>query len=79
MNECGKSDKPIVPEKPANNGNAQAVASPAERVEGRGLAKGNSIRQTRFRTQSREDLQSALDRIRQIVLAVMTQGRSPVR
>jgi RNA-directed DNA polymerase len=34
-------------------------------VEGRGLATGNPIQQTRSRTQSRKDLQRALERIRQ--------------
>jgi group II intron reverse transcriptase/maturase len=34
-------------------------------VEGRGLAKGNPAKQNRSRTQSRQDLQSALDRVRQ--------------
>lgn len=35
-------------------------------MEGRGLAKGNAHEQNRFRTQSREFLQSELERIRQI-------------
>jgi len=34
-------------------------------MEGRGLAKGNSAKRNRSRTQSRTDLQSALDRVRQ--------------
>ena len=62
MNGDGKSDKPIVPGKRANKG--QAVSRPAERVEGRGLAKGNSGEQTRFWTQGQIDLNHALDRIR---------------
>jgi len=37
MNEHGKSDRPIVPEKSPN----QAQARVAEEMEGRGLAKGN--------------------------------------
>ena len=65
MNGRGKSDKPIVPRKPANNGGPAWAASSAERVEGRGLAKGNPSQPNRPRTQSREGLQSALDRIRQ--------------
>ena len=65
MNGRGKSDKPIVPRKPANNGGPAPAASSAERVEGRGLAKGNPSQPNRPRTQSREGLQSALDRIRQ--------------
>ncbi len=50
MHEHGKSDKPVVPKKPANNEEAGLPGSSAEQVEGRGLAKGNSIPQTRFRT-----------------------------
>jgi group II intron reverse transcriptase/maturase len=38
MHGAGESDRPIVPEKPANNG---GVPAPAESVEGRGLAKEN--------------------------------------
>jgi len=63
MNGRGKSDRPIVPKKPANKG--EGAPSPAERVEGRGLAKGNPWRQTRDRTQRRAYLQQALGRIRQ--------------
>ncbi len=65
MNERGKSDKPILPKKPANNGGDGMAKQPAEQVEGRGLAKGNPSRPNRFRTQHRADLQSALDRIRE--------------
>jgi len=49
---------------PANNGAAGTPAAPAEPVEGRGLAKGNSIQATRDRTQCRNNLQNGLDRIR---------------
>ena len=66
MNGRGKSDKPIVPQKPANNGAPARVGTPAERVEGRGLAKGNPNQQTRPWTQGQDSLQSALDRIRQV-------------
>ena len=34
-------------------------------MEGRGLAKGKTPERNRFRTQSREDMFSALERIRQ--------------
>jgi len=57
----GKSDRPVVPTKPANNG----ARAPAELVEGRGLVKGNADQQTTLRTQSREGVSPALDRIRQ--------------
>ena len=63
MNERRKSDSPILPGKLPNNG--WGAPQSAEGVEGRGLAKGNPVQQTRSRTQSRKDLQQALERIRQ--------------
>ncbi len=39
MNGCGKSDSPIVPVKSSNKGCGAPL--PAERVERRGLTKGN--------------------------------------
>lgn len=71
MNVDGKSDGPIVPRKPANNGGAGRegvtgpVSSSAERAEGRGPAKGNSLRGTGDRTQGGATPQAALERIRQ--------------
>ena len=62
MNDRGKSDKPIVPEKGPNKGGGRP--RPAEDLEGRGLAKGNPDEQTRFWTQGQTDLHHALDRIR---------------
>ncbi|WP_320178480.1 hypothetical protein [Roseovarius pacificus] len=62
MNDARKSDKPIVPAKGANKGSGKPP--PAERLEGRGLAKGNPDEQTRFWTQGQVDLQQALARIR---------------
>ena len=62
MNDGGKSDKPVVPAKGANKGSGGPLS--AERVEGRGLAKGNPGEQTRFWTQGQIDLNDALDRIR---------------
>jgi len=65
MNEREKSDNPIVSKKPANKtGRGRPVAEP---VEKRGLAKGNPNQQTSRRTQGRERLQHALDRIRQAI------------
>ncbi len=77
MNESGKSDKPVVPMKPANSNsrpNFWEFVEGLEQVEGRGLAKENlePAKQT-DRTQSRleesdtlnEGLPSALDRVRQ--------------
>ena len=59
MNGHGKSDRPVVPAKSPNNGNApprdtrQVATIPAEGVEGRGLAKGNPPQQNRSRTPCR--------------------------
>jgi len=62
MHDSGKSDRPVVPAKPSNN----AEPSAAERVEERGLAKGNTDEQNAPRTQRRAvGAPSALDRVRQ--------------
>lgn len=61
MNGGGKSDSSIVPRKPSNKGCGRPW--PAEKVEGRELAKGNSVEQARFWTQGQVDLHAALDRI----------------
>jgi group II intron reverse transcriptase/maturase len=61
MDGRGKSDNPIVPEKPPN----KTESSAAEVVEGRGLAKGNPPGCNVLRTQSRAGAPSALERIRQ--------------
>ena len=77
MNGGGKSDRPIVPGKGANKASGKPLA--AERLEGRGLAKGNPGEQTRVWTQGQTDLNAALDRIRRARPCVRTQGKSPVR
>lgn len=60
MNDRGKSDSSVVPEKPSND-----VGQPTEEmVEGRVLAKGNSPESNAFRTQRRGDASSALERVR---------------
>jgi len=62
MNERGKSDRFVVPEKSPNNVDA---ASAAEVMEGRDLAKGNSKGSNAFRlTLSRGDAHNALQRVR---------------
>ena len=61
MNEHGKSDNPIVPEKLPN----KAQVRGAEVVEERGLAKGNLDKCNASRTQGRSDAPSALERVRQ--------------
>lgn len=60
MNDTGKSDKPVVPTKLQNK-----TRQAEDAVEGRGLTKGNSQQQSRFRTQSRADLSQALERVRE--------------
>jgi group II intron reverse transcriptase/maturase len=61
MNGRGTSDSLVVPEKPPND-----AGRPAEEVvEGRRLAKGNLPERNAFRTQSRGDAPSALERVRQ--------------
>ena len=62
MNGSGNSDRPIVPKKAANKEGGRPPS--AERLEGRGLAKGNPGEQTRFWTQGQLDLHHALGRIR---------------
>ena len=57
-----ESDSPIVPRKRPNK--VESGGKAAEVVEGRGLAKGNLVEQTRGRTQSRTTLPNALDRVR---------------
>ena len=64
MHGTGKSDRFIVPKKPSNNG--EAVASPAETVEGRSLTKGNTPQTTAPRTQSRTGALSGLERVRTV-------------
>jgi hypothetical protein len=62
MDDARKSDGPIVPVKPSN----KAERSAAERVEGKGPAKGNMGGQNAPRTQRRiEGAPNALDRVRQ--------------
>jgi hypothetical protein len=55
MNGRRKSDSPVVATKPAN----KTGAPEAERVEQRGLAKGNPRRQNTSRAQDRAVVQSA--------------------
>lgn len=64
MNEDGESDGRVVPKKPTNNG--RGAPRSAETVEGRGPTKGNPRQQSRDRTQRRQALKSALERVRQV-------------
>jgi len=61
MNEHGKSDRPVVPEKSPN----KTRQLEAEGMEGRGLTKGNSPQQNASRTLSRTGAPNALERVRQ--------------
>lgn len=61
MAGSGKSDSFVVPEKSPNKAGRPA----AEAVEGRELAKGNTRESNTSRTQSRSDVSSGLERIRQ--------------
>jgi RNA-directed DNA polymerase len=63
MNGHRKSDGPVVPMRSSNKGTP--AREPAERAEGRGPTKGNSSQQNRSRTQRRQDLQQALERVRE--------------
>jgi RNA-directed DNA polymerase len=62
MNECGKSDSPVVPAKPPN----KTVRAVAEVVEERGLAKGNTTRPTHPGHRAGQDVPSGLDRVREV-------------
>jgi RNA-directed DNA polymerase len=61
MNGRRKSDRLVVPMKSSNKAGAPA----AEGMEGRRLAKGNPEEQTTGRTQRRESVHHALERVRQ--------------
>lgn len=71
MNGHGQSDRPVVSEKRPNN----AALAVTEGVEKRGLAKGNPQERNTFRTQSRADVERALERIRQ---SAKTKRKEPL-
>ena len=81
MNDRGKSDEAVVPEKGPNKG--RGAPRPAEGLEERASTKRNPHQQTSHRAQNRARLRQALERIRQVAslerLRVNTRGRSPVR
>jgi hypothetical protein len=115
MNEPGKSDKPVVPMKPASGGPRQnfwEFVEQLQRVEGRGLAKENEdpvgnptdevfqVEDSKTNRSDTEPLRGRHGRPRRFVqragsgtagsphpchpypaqrLAVMIQGKSPVR
>src|SRR5262244_3393914 len=64
MHEREKSDPAIGAGKPTNKAEATSVADAAEPVEQRAGAKGNASGQSTHRTQGRERVSQALDRVR---------------
>ena len=60
MNDRGKSDRPIVPEKQPNNADSHA----AEAAEERGRAKGNPAKPNKRWTPSQGSLPMGLERVR---------------
>jgi len=64
---CGKSDRPIVPKKPPNNGGL--AMPPAEAVEERGLTEGNTGQTAVPRTQSRTRTSNGLAGVRRVARA----------
>ena len=64
MHEREKSDPAIRAGKPTNKAEAIPVAAAAEPVERRSGAKGNADEQSTHRTQGRERVLQALDRVR---------------
>ena len=62
MHDRGKSDRPVVPERPPN----KAVDAAAEAVEERGLAKGNAASESRPGRRAGQGVSSELDRVRQV-------------
>jgi RNA-directed DNA polymerase len=62
MNADGKSDRPVVPAKSPN----KAEGTAAEAMEGRGRTKGNLLEGNTLRTQGRDGVHSALERVRQV-------------
>jgi len=67
MHEHEKSDPAIGAGKPTNKVEAMSVADAAEPVEQRSGAKGNASEQSTHRTQCRERVSQALDRVRKAV------------
>src|SRR5215468_5708859 len=64
MHEREKSDPAIGAGKPTNKAEATSVADAAEPVEQRAGAKGNASEQSTHRTQGRERVSQALERVR---------------
>jgi len=69
MNADGKSDRSVVPAKSPN----KAEGSAAEAMEGRGRTKGDLLEGNTLRTQGRDGVHSALERVRQVAKEDRTQ------
>src|SRR6185295_2612441 len=67
MHEREKSDPAIGAGKPTNKAEATSVVDAAEPVEQRAGAKGNASEQSTHRTQGRERVSHALERVRKAV------------
>jgi RNA-directed DNA polymerase len=65
MHDREKSHSAIVAAKPTNKADATSVADAAEPVEPRAGTKRNAEEQSTHRTQGRERVTQALDRVRQ--------------
>jgi group II intron reverse transcriptase/maturase len=63
MHAAGESDDLVVPAKQANKG---GTTPPAESVEGRGSAEGNTFQLTAYRTQSRKGVSIELEGVRRV-------------
>ena len=77
MHGHGKSDRPIVPKKEGNTTMPPSAEAPAldrgwlslvDSLEGRGRTEGNMLNSNKLRTQRRERLQQALERVRQVAV-----------
>ena len=64
MNGRGKSDGPVVPQKPPN----KAAPAAAEVVEGRGPAKGNTVGSARPGRRAGHGVSHGLDRVREVAV-----------
>src|SRR6266571_16020 len=70
MNDRGKSDRSIVPEKPPNKADSHA----AEAAEERGRAKGNPPKHDKRWTPSQASLPIGLERVRQLRILILLRA-----
>ncbi len=80
MNDHEKSHAVVVPAKRRNKEARAKAEGTEDGVEGRTAPKGNSMEGDMCRTQSRENMTSALDRVREVAnLDAKTQGKNRMR